>query len=165
VVAIAAGAENGRKWRQLRLGKAAYKRYTPDDKKECPFVETIVTLHARLANTIWLYLLILGLWSLWRAIRGHGLNGNFLGALAISQMLIWIQAIFGGILFLAGQSSELLNPSMHYLYAGFSLVFLPFAFLYWLRGDDSNRGQWVMSFAVLFQFGTIFYRFGPLSPI
>jgi hypothetical protein len=128
-------------------------------------LETIVTLHARLSNTVWLYLLILGLWSLWRAIRGQGLSGNFLGALAISQVLIWLEAILGGVLFLGGNSSQLDSPAIHYLYAGFSLVFLPFAFLYWLRGDDSNRGQWIMSFAILFQFGTIFYRFGPYSPI
>ena len=128
-------------------------------------METIVALHARLANTVWLYLLILGLWSLWRAIRGQGLSGNFLGALAVGQILIWIEAILGGLLFIGGQSGELLSPAIHYLYAGFSLVFIPFAFLYWLRGDDSNRGQWVMSFAVLFQFGTVFYRFGPFSPI
>ena len=128
-------------------------------------MDTVVIIHSRLANTIWLYLLILGLWSLWRAIRGQGLSGSFLGAVAISQVLIWIQAILGGTLFLTGHSSELVNPTMHYLYAGFSLVFLPFAFLYWLRGDDSNRGQWVMSFAVLFQFGTIFYRFGPFSAV
>ncbi|NCF64739.1 MAG: hypothetical protein JSV68_18075 [Anaerolineaceae bacterium] len=128
-------------------------------------MENVVTLHARLANTVWLYLLILGLWSLWRAIRGEGLSGNFLGALVIAQLLIFIQAILGALLWLGGQSNELVNLSMHFLYAGFSLVFLPFVFLYWLRGDDSNRGQWVMSFAVLFQFGTIFYRFGPFSQI
>jgi len=128
-------------------------------------VEIIVTLHARLANTVWIYLLILGLWSLWRAIRGEDLNGNFMGALIIGQILIYIQAILGGILWLNGQSSELMIPTMHFLYAGFSLVFLPFVFLYWLRGDDSNRGQWALSFAILFQFGTIFYRFGPYAPI
>lgn len=128
-------------------------------------METIVNLHARLTNTVWLYLLILGLWSLWRAIRGQGLNGNFLGALAISQIIIWLEAILGGVLFFGGNSAQLENPTIHYLYAGFSLVFLPFAFLYWLRGDDSNRGQWIMTFAVLFQFGTIFYRFGPFSVV
>ena len=126
---------------------------------------TIDILHARLANTVWLYLLIIGLWGLWRAIRGNGLSGNFLGALAIGQVLIWVQALLGGVLFLGGLSSELQNPAIHYLYAGFSLVFLPFAFLYWLRGDDSNRGQWIMSFALLFQFGTIFYRFGPFAAV
>ncbi len=128
-------------------------------------METIVILHSRLANTVWLYLLILGLWSLMRAIRGDGLSGNFFGALVIAQVLIFVQALLGAYLWLSGQSSELLNSTMHFLYAGFSLVFLPFVFLYWLRGDDSNRGQWVMSFAVLFQFGTIFYRFGPYASV
>ena len=148
------------------FGKGAFRGYTPNfSNKEQATVETIVTIHGRLANTVWLYLLILGLWSLWRALRGEGLSGNFLGALVIGQVLIYIQAALGGILFFGGESSNLLLPAMHFLYAGFSLVFLPFAFLYWLRGDDSNRGQWVMSFAVLFQFGTVFYRFGPFSPI
>jgi hypothetical protein len=148
------------------LGKLPNNGYTfVASNKEQPTVETIVILHSRLANTVWLYLLILGLWSLWRAIRGEGLSGNFFGALVIGQVLIFAQAMLGALLWLSGQSSELLNSTMHFLYAGFSLVFLPFVFLYWLRGDDSNRGQWVMSFAVLFQFGTIFYRFGPYSPI
>ena len=78
--------------------------------KEKPTVEIIVTLHGRLANTVWLFLLILGLWSLWRAIRGEGLSGNFLGALAIGQVLIYVQAIMGGILFMGGESSNLLSP-------------------------------------------------------
>lgn len=128
-------------------------------------METIATLHSRFSNTVWLYLLILGLWSLWRAIRGQGLSGNFMGALVIGQILIIVQAILGGLLWLGGLGSNLALPTIHILYAGFSLVFLPFVFLYWLRGDDSNRGQWVMSFAVLFQFGTIFYRFGPFAPV
>ncbi len=128
-------------------------------------MDNIVILHSRFSNTVWLYLLILGLWSLWRAIRGQGLSGNFMGALVIGQVLIVVEATFGGLLWLGGNGGNLTLPSIHILYAAFSLVFLPFVFLYWLRGDDSNRGQWVMSFAVLFQFGTIFYRFGPFSPI
>lgn len=128
-------------------------------------MDTIIIFHSRFSNTVWLYLLILGLWSLWRAIRGQELSGNFMGALVIGQVLIVVQAILGGMLWIGGNSGNISLPTIHILYAGFSLVFLPFVFLYWLRGDDSNRGQWVMSFAVLFQFGTIFYRFGPLSPI
>ncbi len=128
-------------------------------------MESIIILHSRFSNTVWLYLLILGIWSLWRAFRGEGLSGGFMGALVIGQILIYIQAILGGILWFGGYGSNLTSPAIHYLYAGFSLVFLPFVFLYWLRGDDSNRGQWVMSFAVLFQFGTLFYRFGPFAPL
>ncbi len=128
-------------------------------------MDTIVILHARFANTVWLFLLILGLWSLWRAIRGQSVGGNFLGALVIGQVMILIQVVLGGILYLSGHGGNLSEPAIHILYGAFSLVFLPFVFLYWLRGDDSNRAQWVLTFAVLFQFGTIFYRFGPYAPI
>lgn len=128
-------------------------------------MEIIVDIHGRFATTVWLYLLVLGLWSLWRAIRGRGIDGGFLGALVIGQVLILVQAILGALLWLGGLGENLNNPAIHYLYAGFSLVFIPFVFLYWLRGDDSNRAQWVLSFAVLFQFGTIFYRFGPFAPV
>jgi hypothetical protein len=112
-----------------------------------------------------LFLLILGLWSLWRAIRGQSVSGNFLGALVIGQAMILIQAALGALLYLTGHGGNINEPAIHILYGAFSLVFLPFVFLYWLRGDDSNRAQWVLTFAVLFQFGTIFYRFGPYAPI
>lgn len=128
-------------------------------------METIVTLHARFANTVWLFLLFLGLWSLWRAIRGQGVNSNFLGALFIAEVVIVIQTLLGAFLWLSGRGGNIADPAIHILYGAFSLVFLPFVFLYWLRGDDSNRAQWVLSFAVLFQFGTVFYRFGPYAPI
>ena len=128
-------------------------------------MDFIVILHERLANTVWIFLLILGVWSLWRAIRGNGLNPNFLGALTIAEVLIVVQVVLGGLLYLTGHGGNLNEPTIHILYAAFSLVFLPFVFLYWLRGDDSNRAQWILTFAVLFQFGTVFDRFGPYAPI
>ncbi len=128
-------------------------------------MEMITTIHGRFATTVWLFLLVLGLWSLWRAIRGQGLDGSFLGALVIGQVLVYFEALMGGFLWLSGEGGNLSQPAIHILYAAFSLVFLPFVFLYWLRGDDSNRAQWVLTFAILFQFGTIFYRFGPYAPL
>lgn len=128
-------------------------------------METIVIFHSRFANTVWLFLLILGLWSLWRAIRREGVSGSFLGALAIAEILLVVQVLLGALLWLSGRGGNIADPAIHILYAAFSVVFLPFVFLYWLRGDDSNRAQWVLTFAILFQFGTVFYRFGPYAPI
>lgn len=128
-------------------------------------MDTIVILHERFANTVWLFLLILGLWSLWRSIRGQGVSGSFLGALVIGQAMLLIQGALGALLWLSGHGSNIADPAIHILYGAFSLVFLPFVFLYWLRGDDTNRAQWVLTFAVLFQFGTVFYRFGPYAPV
>jgi hypothetical protein len=128
-------------------------------------MNTIVIFHERFSNTIWLFLLFLGLWSLWRSIRGQGVSSNFLGAFAVAEITIVLQAALGVLLWLTGHGSNITDPAIHVLYGAFSVVFLPFVFLYWLKGDDSNRAQWVLTFAILFQFGTIFYRFGPYATI
>lgn len=122
-------------------------------------MDALVFFHARFQNTIWLFLLILGLWGLFRAIRGHSVNGNYMGAFFIGELTLVLQVIIGGVLWLTGHGGNLARPDMHLLYGAFSVVFLPFVFLYWLRGDASNRAQWVLSFSILFQFGVI-ARFG-----
>ena len=122
-------------------------------------MDTIVTLHGALKNTVWLFYLIIGLWGLFRAIRGQGVASSYLGALVVAQIVVIVQIILGAVLFFAGYSGAFARPYMHYLYAAFGLVFIPFVFLYWLRGDDTNRAQWVLSFATLFMFGTM-VRFG-----
>jgi hypothetical protein len=128
-------------------------------------MNSVVIFHERFSNTIWLFLLFLGLWSLWRSIRGLGINSNFLGAFVVAEIVIVVQAVLGALLWLTGHGGNVTDPAIHILYGAFSLVFLPFVFLYWLKGDDSNRAQWVLTFAILFQFGTIFYRFGPYATI
>ncbi|MEJ2752379.1 MAG: hypothetical protein ACK2U5_09780 [Candidatus Promineifilaceae bacterium] len=128
-------------------------------------MNSVVIFHERFSNTIWLFLLFLGLWSLWRSIRGQGINSNFLGAFVVAEIVIVVQAVLGALLWLTGHGGNVTDPAIHILYGAFSLVFLPFVFLYWLKGDDSNRAQWVLTFAILFQFGTIFYRFGPYATI
>ena len=42
---------------------------------------------------------------------------------------------------------------IHLLYGIFALVFLPFVYVSVLRGDDTNRAQWVLAFTTLFMFG------------
>ena len=116
-------------------------------------MELIITLHGGLSNTLWLFFLVVGLWGVVRAIRGLGVDGSYLGAMAIGQILYWLQGIFGVTLWASGFINSVAKPEMHILYGAFSLVFLPFVYLVWLRGDDSNRGQWVMALATLFMFG------------
>lgn len=117
------------------------------------FMNTILDIHGTLSNTIWLFFLVLGLWGLWRAIRGEGVDGSYLGAAAIGQILFVIQTVLGTILWLDGLSVGLQRPAIHALYGVFALVFLPFIYLSQLRGDDSNQAQWVLAFATLFLFG------------
>ena len=114
---------------------------------------TIVLIHTQLSQTIWIFFLILGLWGLFRAIRGQGVDGSYMGAMIIGQVLYLVQGALGGILWLNGNMVVVERPFMHILYGSSALVFMPFVFMVWLKGDDSNRGQWVMAFTVLFMFG------------
>lgn len=108
-------------------------------------------IHAQLANTVWLFFLIIGIWGVFRAARGFGVDGNYLGATAVGQLLFVVQVVLGVILYLGG--SRPADGFMHWLYGAFSLVFVPFVYLVWMRGDDSNQSQWVLGFTTLFMFG------------
>ncbi len=112
-------------------------------------MEVISVIHSGLANTLWLFFLIVGLWGVARAFRKQGIDGSYLGAMAIGQLLYWLQGILGLTLWAGGYIGAVARPEMHVLYGAFAMVFLPFVYLAWLRGDDSNRGQWVMGLSTL----------------
>lgn len=116
-------------------------------------MSTLVTIHSRLSNTVWLFFLIIGLWGLYRAIRRQGVGGSYLGALAVGEVVYIVQGILGAILWTNGLLGNVARPSMHVLYGAFAVVFLPFIYFVVLRGEDSNRAQWVLGLATLFLFG------------
>ena len=110
----------------------------------------LAELHSVLSRTTWLFFLALGLWGLWRGIRRQSVDGSYLGALIVGELLFVVQAILGVILWF--QAARPSRGGIHVLYGVFALVFLPFMFAY-LQGDDSNRAQWVYAFVTLFLFG------------
>ena len=116
-------------------------------------MSAVLFIHTRLSNAIWLYFLLVGLWGLWRAYRSQGMDGSYLGALAIGEGLYGVQGLLGGILWSGGLLTAVSRPFMHILYGTFALVFLPFVYFVWLQSDESNRGQWVMALSALFLFG------------
>lgn len=113
----------------------------------------VTTLHTGLSNTAWLFFLALGAWGTWRAIRGEALDGSYLGALAIGQILVWVQGVLGVFLWGNIGMVSVPRPWVHWLYGLFAAVFIPGMYFAVLKGDDSNRGQWVMAFASFFLFG------------
>ncbi len=112
----------------------------------------VFTLHQGFTNMAAFYFLALGLWGMFRAIRGQAVDGNYLGALVIAQILLVVQIVVGGILWLNGRADSMQRFDVHVLYGAFVLIFLPFVYGVLLRGDDSNRGQWVWGFVSLFMF-------------
>jgi heme A synthase len=115
-------------------------------------MSVIFELHRVLSNTIWMFYLLIALWGLLRAVRGMSVDGSYFGAIAVIQIVLVLQGILGGVLYLSGGRPE--RQLVHYLYAAFGIVFLPGLFAY-LRGDDSNRAQWIYALAALFMFGVI----------
>ncbi|MDX1616879.1 MAG: hypothetical protein R3300_21405 [Candidatus Promineifilaceae bacterium] len=119
-------------------------------------METIAEIHRLLSNTIWLFFLLLGVWGIFRALRNQEVGPSYLGALVIGEGLFVIQAILGTILWLAGERP---GRTIHLLYGVFVLVALPGLFAY-LRGDDSNRAQWLYGILTLFLFGVALRAIG-----
>lgn len=116
-------------------------------------METVISIHATLSKTIWMFFLILGLWGLFNAVRKQGVSGSYLGAMVIGEVLYVVQAVLGVILWAGGFLPALGRPTMHVLYGAFALVFMPFVYFVWLKGDDSVQAQWVLGFTTLFLFG------------
>lgn len=109
-------------------------------------------LHRALSNTIWMFYLFMGVWGVYRAIRRQPVSGSYFGAIAVIQIVLIVQALMGGALYLSGLRPE--RELIHYLYGAFGVVFLPGLFAY-LKGDDSNSAQWLFALASLFMFGVI----------
>jgi hypothetical protein len=109
----------------------------------------IFDLHSVLSQTTMLFFLILGVWGIFRAIRKNMVDGSYMGALVIGEVLFVLQAVLGLILWLGGGRP---GRTVHILYGVFALVALPGLFAY-LKGDDSNQAQWYYAILTFFLFG------------
>jgi hypothetical protein len=110
---------------------------------------TVIFLHGRIANTAWLYMAILGIWSLINYIRGRGVDGSVMGALVIGELLMLTQASLGLILLVSG-----LYPSrtIHFLYGSLAVLALPALWVY-TRGATDRRASLIWALAGLFMLG------------
>jgi heme A synthase len=116
----------------------------------------VLNLHRVLSNTTWIFFLLIGLWGLYRAIRNNGVDGSYLGAMAVGEILFIVQAVLG-IILVFGSASP--SRGVHFLYGVFALVAMPGAFAY-VRGDDSNNTQWLYALLTLFLFGVALRAIG-----
>lgn len=113
-------------------------------------IDFVKELHGALSRATFLFFLLIGVWGLIRAIRGNQVDGSYLGAMVIGEGLFLLQAILGVILLIAGGDPS--RGIVHFIYGTFALVALPGLFAY-MKGDDSNRAQWLYAIVTLFLFG------------
>lgn len=113
---------------------------------------TLTLIHDRLSLTALMYMVILGLWGLWRYFRGQGLEGSFWGALVVAEIVVLIQGLLGGYLWISGLRP--LRGGIHILYGVASALVIPGVFAF-TRGDSERRVMLIYAIALLFLAGLI----------
>ena len=111
---------------------------------------SLTILHARLVITILLFFGALAIWGFFNYLRGQGVSGSYLGALAIGELLMLAEFIVGVLLFVNGRQPY--RPSIHILYGIVAIITLPGTFAY-IRGRDSRWEQLIYVTACLFLCG------------
>jgi len=112
-------------------------------------LETVALLHDRLATTVLLFMLAVGIWGLWTFIRGGTLSGSVSGALVIGQVLVTIQVVLGSIVYLGDRRA---GNVVHYLYGVTAILVLPFVWSY-ARERHPRQALFFYSLVSLFIFG------------
>ena len=107
----------------------------------------ITQIHAGLANTASLFVAILAIWALLLAIRSRPLDGGWLGAAMIGELLLVAQFSLGWVLWFQGYGAALPRAWIHILYGTVAVITLPAAYTYF-SSIKENRVQTLAMFAV-----------------
>jgi hypothetical protein len=87
----------------------------------------VIELHLRIAFSLVLYYVALGLWGLFLAIRKSPLTPSYRGALVIGVALGAVQALIGVVLVLSGDRPL---DNLHFLYGATVILTLPLVMSY-----------------------------------
>jgi hypothetical protein len=117
---------------------------------------TLVDIHARLANTALLYILLVALWGWLRYFRRQEIHSSYWGALAIGEVLILVQGVLGAYLWISGGQP---GQSIHILYGVISALAIPAAFAI-TKGRDDRRALMVYAAMLLFLAGLLWRATG-----
>ena len=107
-------------------------------------------LHDQLSNAVILFALVLGIWGLFKYFRGDGVDGSYLGAVVIGELLIIVQIALGFLLYAGGARPD--RSLMHILYGVAAVISFPAVYAY-TQGDQSRRAMLIWGVVGLFVFG------------
>src|SRR3954467_9258658 len=96
-------------------------------------------LHAALANTVILFMVVCGLWGFLAAFRG-GMNGSLAGALVIGEGLILAQGPLGGVSCLLGYRPA--REGLHFLYGVTMAISLPGIYSFTRDRPAATQALW-----------------------
>lgn len=115
----------------------------------------LTQLHAGLANSAVLFIAVLGLWALFLRITNRPLGSSWFGAAVVGEIVLILQGIIGGVLYLQGMDAALARPFMHILYGVVAIVTLPAAYGYFGSLEDEKIKALAMAFACFFLWGIL----------
>jgi hypothetical protein len=113
---------------------------------------TIFEIHARLGNTVILFVVIMAIWGAWRFLKGQGLISSYWGAVVIAEVLILSQGAMGAYLWAIGARPA--QGGMHILYGVVSLLPLPLVYVY-TKGRDGRPEILMYTVAFLILVGLV----------
>ncbi|MGH2560640.1 MAG: hypothetical protein ACRDJH_16370 [Thermomicrobiales bacterium] len=109
-------------------------------------LSTLLLFHDRLATSVLLFMLAVGIWGIVSFARGGVLTGSVSGALVIGQALVVAQVVAGVALYLNGSRPE---SSVHILYGVTAIIVLPFVWTY-VKDRHPRQGLLIYSLVALF---------------
>ena len=112
-------------------------------------MDVVLLFHDRLATTVILFFLVVGLWGLIEFARGGAIGGNIAGMLVIGQILVVVQGLLGMALFVWGDRPD---DMVHLLYGFTAALVLPFLWSY-VRDRAPRQGLLLYSLVALFIVG------------
>jgi hypothetical protein len=115
----------------------------------------LTQIHAALANSAVLFVALIGVWALILRFRSQPLNSSWYGAAVVAELLILVQGLLGGLLYLQGYSSTLPRPFMHVLYGVVAIVCLPAAYGYFGSLEDDRVKTLAMALTCFFLWGIL----------
>ena len=115
----------------------------------------LVEIHARLANTVLLFSVIMAIWGAIRFLRKMGLAGSYWGAVVIAEILILFQGALGVYLWIVGLRPD---RGIHPLYGIVTALALPFVYVF-TKGREDRPEMLMYTVAFLLMIGLILRTF------
>jgi uncharacterized membrane protein YhfC len=113
-------------------------------------MEAITFIHNRLSVTMLLFMVALGIWGLWNALRGAGMTPSYWGGLVIGEVLIAAEVLLGVVLYVLGGVPA--RGWLHLLYGIAALISIPAAFTF-TRGRSTRYESLIYAVIALFLAG------------
>jgi len=114
-----------------------------------------VEMHRGLANASTLFVAALAIWAIFLRLRSQPLDGSWLGAAVIGELLLLTQFGVGWILWFEGVGTALPRAWIHILYGVVAVITLPAAYLYFSKIQDPKVQTVAMAVACAFLWGIV----------